>query len=189
MNLPGVYKLFNEKWSEYQTVWIISDTHFGDAELTSQIPKRPTDEEFIKIINSKVGKKDILIHLGDVGDPKVAKKLKGYKILIKGNHDRGNRNYNKVFNEIYEGPLIIGEKIILSHEPVAIKGMVNLHGHNHNCSADEKTYFNFCADVIDYTPVHFNSWLKKGYLSKIETIHRKTINKATEKKKRKKNVK
>ena len=67
MALPGVYDIFNEKWCN-QTVWIFSDPHFGDADIKKAYPNRPSDEELVKLINSKVGRKDTLILLGDIGD-------------------------------------------------------------------------------------------------------------------------
>lgn len=50
MNLPGVYKTFTDRWAEYQTVWVISDTHFGENDLKEAFPNRPTDEELVKRI-------------------------------------------------------------------------------------------------------------------------------------------
>ena len=180
MALPGVYKIFNDRWAG-QTVWIISDTHFADEDLRAGMPGRPSDEELVRRINMKVGRKDTLIVLGDVGDIEFAKQLRGYKVLICGNHDVGHTVYEEVFDEVYSGPLMIGEKIILSHEPIpGITWAVNVHGHNHNKnSKNDANHFNVCADVIEYEPINFNQWLKAGHLSKIETLHRKTINKAT----------
>lgn len=179
MAIAGLYECFNH-WHKQGTVWLYSDTHFGDKDL----PNRPTDEEQIKMINSKVGKKDTLILLGDVGDIECAKKLKGYKILICGNHDAGHTVYKEVFNEVYSGPLMIGEKLILSHEPLGCTWAYNIHGHVHQ-GAKKGTYsFNCCAEAINYIPVNFNQWMKQGYLSKVESIHRDTIDRATERKKR-----
>ena len=79
--LPGVYKIFNDRWAG-QTVWIISDTHFADEDLRAGMPGRPSDEELVRRINMKVGRKDTLIVLGDVGDIEFAKQLRGYKVLI-----------------------------------------------------------------------------------------------------------
>ena len=62
MALPGVYNIFNERWCK-QTVWIIADTHFGDEELRAGMPNRPSDEELVRRINAKVGRKDTLILL------------------------------------------------------------------------------------------------------------------------------
>lgn len=228
--LPGVYDKF-QYWGE-QTVWIYSDPHFGDKELQDGIPDRPNDQEQIKRINAKAGKKDTLIVLGDVGDLDCVQQLRaGRKILIMGNHDSGASNYkreiikkvfsqedytekeayqfvknlypyyqitineeytspymrysayadNKLFDEVYEGPLMIGEKLILSHEPLDTPWAFNIHGHIH----EEKiwtNHLNVCADVINYEPVNLNQLLKAGLTSGVQTIHRDTIDKATQRK-------
>jgi calcineurin-like phosphoesterase family protein len=185
MALPGVYDIFNERWCN-QTVWIYSDPHFGDEELAAGIPNRPSDEEQIKKINSKVGRKDTLIILGDVGDVECAKRLRGYKVLICGNHDAGKTIYQEAFNEVYSGPLMIGEKLFLSHEPVHMPFAMNIHGHDHTINGDNKdwTHLNVCSDVIDYTPINLNQLLKNGLTSKVESIHRQIIDDATKRKKK-----
>lgn len=184
MILPGVYKTFVDRWGANNRAgcWIISDLHFGEQDLKDAFPMRPSDEELIKRINQKVGKNGVLICLGDIGDTELAKQLKGYKILCCGNHDAGISNYEEVFQEIYQGALIIGEKLILSHEPIpGIKWAVNLHGHVHDPKAkSDKYHFNFCADRINYEPVNFIQWLKEGgHTKNIQTIHRATIDRAT----------
>ena len=182
MALPGLYDCFPH-WGEKNAVWVISDTHFGDKDIQKAFPNRPSDEELIKNINQKVGKTGTLLLLGDIGDIECAKQLKGYKVLICGNHDAGATNYKEIFDEIYTGALIIGEKLILSHEPVDIPWAFNLHGHDH-AGTKRKGHLNVCADVIGYTPINFNQFLKSGASSKIQTIHRETIDKATERKKK-----
>ena len=182
MALPGLYDCF-QHWGEKNAVWVISDTHFGDKDIQKAFPNRPSDEELIKNINQKVGKTGTLLLLGDVGDIEYAKQLKGYKVLICGNHDAGTTNYKEIFDEIYTGALIIGEKLILSHEPVDIPWAFDIHGHDH-AGAKRKGHLNVCADVIGYTPINFNQFLKSGASSKIQTIHRETIDKATERKKK-----
>lgn len=234
MALPGLYDCF-QHWGEKNAVWAISDTHFGDKDIQKAFPNRPSDEELIKSINQKVGKAGTLLLLGDVGDIDCAKQLKGYKILVMGNHDSGRSNYerkiikeiydqdnytrneviadmrekysgwqiwvteeydfhapfkrwighadNCLFDEIYEGALIIGEKLILSHEPIDVPWAFNLHGHDH-AGAKRKGHLNVCADVVGYTPINFNQFLKSGAASKVQTIHRETIDKATERKKK-----
>ena len=129
MALPGIYDAF-QKWGN-QTVWIYSDTHFSDQDLENGISNRPTDEEHIKMINAKVGRKDTLIHLGDVGNIECVRHLRAaYKVLIMGNHDCGATKYKEVFDEVYEGALIIGEKLILSHEPVDVPYACGQRGHD-----------------------------------------------------------
>lgn len=189
MNLPGVYSMFNERWGQFQTAHIISDLHFNEEDLKNAFPTRPSDEELVKLINSKVGRKDILFILGDCGDLEFVKQLRGYKVLMMGNHDTGSTKYKEIFDEVYEGALIIGEKLILSHEPVpGIDWAMNLHGHNHNGSKKKDPYhFNVCADVIGYKPINFNQWLRDGHTSKVYTIHRETIDNATIKARKRRN--
>ena len=230
MNIPSLYELFQERWGHFQTGWMISDTHFGDEDLKAGMG-RPSDEEIVKSINSKVGKNDLLIHMGDVGNIEYVRQLKGYKVLIMGNHDLGASNYkrqyiykdynnqawtleraiadmrerypgwkiayqqtsigwitctadNLLFDEVYEGALMIGEKLILSHEPVEIPWAFNIHGHNHQGNVKTGNHLNVCADVVGYVPVSLNKFLKDGFMSKIQTIHRVCIDNAIERKKK-----
>lgn len=88
---------------------------------------------------------------------------------------------NMLFDEVYEGALIVGEKLILSHEPVSISWLFNIHGHDH-AGHKRDMHLNVCSDVIGYKPVNLNQFLKSGPTSKVQTIHRETINKATERK-------
>lgn len=231
MNLPGVYKIFLEKWDGLQTCWIISDTHFGDKDLSQGIRNRPSDADIVQAINAKCGKNDLLIHLGDVGDVEYVKLLRAKrKILICGNHDAGRTNYerkierlyfdktyydrdaalqeakakcprcryniyekfqftppfeswviecdNMLFDEVYEGPLMIAEKLILSHEPVDVPWAYNIHGHDHQ-GHKRKNHTNVCVDVTGYQPINMNQWMKSGAMAHVETIHRDTIDKAT----------
>lgn len=171
-------------WSEVGTVWLYSDPHFGDKELAAGHPGRPTDDEQVAMINAKVGKKDTLIILGDVGNVEYAKKLRGYKVLIMGNHDTGASNYKEVFNEVYEGPLFVGEKLLLSHEPINFSNALNIHGHNHVRQVGDGRHLNVCADLVNYTPVNMNQLMKSGILSHIDSIHRETIDGATERKRK-----
>ena len=234
MVLPSLYDCF-QHWGEKNAVWVISDTHFGDKDIQKAFPNRPSDEDLIKSINQKVGKTGTLLLLGDVGDIECARQLKGYKVLICGNHDVGSSNYkrkivsevydaeewtketvmsemkkkypghkisvdeqfgfhlpftrwvayadNCLFDEVYTGALIIGEKLILSHEPVDVPWAFNLHGHDH-AGAKRNGHLNVCADVAGYTPINFNQFLKSGATSKVQTIHRETIDKATKRKKK-----
>lgn len=184
MALPGIYKIFNDRWGA-QTTWLFSDPHFGDEDLRAGVPTRPSDEELVKLINGKVGRKDTIIFLGDCGDPEFVRQIRGYKVLIAGNHEPGLSAFDEIFDEIYSGPLTIGEKIILSHEPIlGITWAMNIHGHNHSKkSKNDANHFNICCDATgNYEPINFNQWLKAGHLSKIETLHRQTINGATERK-------
>ena len=90
---------------------------------------------------------------------------------------------NMLFDEVYEGAVIVGEKLIFSHEPVDISWMFNCHGHDH-AGKKRKGHLNVCSDVIGYKPVNLNQWLKSGPTAHIQSIHRQTIDNATERKKK-----
>ena len=176
--IESLYKPF-QRWTENNAVWMIADTHFGeDDDLRIAYPNRPSAEEIIKNINQKVGKNGTLILLGDAGLPEYASQLKGYKILIKGNHEPGLANFTNIFDEIYEGCLIIHPHIILSHEPIEFPYAYNIHGHSHNGPHFTYGHMNVCADVINYTPINFNQFIKSGKLKECKDIHRLTIDNA-----------
>lgn len=88
---------------------------------------------------------------------------------------------NMLFDEVYEGALIVGEKLIFSHEPVDIPWLYNIHGHDH-AGHKRHNHMNVCSDVVGYKPVNLNQFLKAGHMSKVQTIHRATIDKATQRK-------
>lgn len=189
MALPGIYDIFQERWGKGQSCFIYSDPHFSDMDLECGIKNRPSDEEQIRRINAKCGRKDTLIILGDIGNIECVKHLRAaYKILIMGNHDSGKTNYTDIFDEVYEGVLVIGEKLILSHEPIAgLNWALNLHGHVHDKQAKTDAYhINCCSDVIGYEPINLNQLLKSGPTAHIQSIHRQIIDSAT-KRKRKRN--
>lgn len=92
---------------------------------------------------------------------------------------------NGLFNEVYAGPLMINEKILLSHEPIPNCSWVyNCHAHVHDPHIKDDTYhFNFNIDGKQhYEPWNFNQWLKEGHTSKIQSLHRQTIDGATKRK-------
>lgn len=232
--IQGLYKIFDH-WHEEGTLWIYSDPHFNDPDLKAGI-ERPDADELVRLINSKCGRKDTLIILGDICDIEPVKKIRAkHKVLIMGNHDAGRTNYerkkiwrkfpkevfqkedailemqrvypgcrytasegysfhspfdywevcadNMLFDEVYEGPLMIGEKLILSHEPVDVPWAFNIHGHDH-AGKKRKGHLNVCSDVIGYLPINMNQFMKSGAMAHVETIHRETIDKATERKKK-----
>lgn len=88
---------------------------------------------------------------------------------------------NNLFDEIYSGPVMIGEKLILSHEPVSVPWAMNIHGHVHWPGATgNATHFNVCPDARkSFEPINFNQLIKSGIASHVETIHRLTIDSAT----------
>lgn len=170
------------RWSETGTVWLYSDPHFSDPEMVHLRENYIGDDEQVARINSKVGRKDTIIFLGDIGNEEMVRKIRGYRVLIMGNHDKGVTKYTGIFDEVYEGPLFIAEKLILSHEPIDLPFAFNIHGHDHSNWFSQDNHLNVCAEHIDYTPVNLNKLLKRGLLSGVESIHRITIDRATERK-------
>lgn len=100
-------------------------------------------------------------------------------------------NDNHLFEEVYEGTLLIGPKIILSHEPVEYSYGLNIHGHNHTSNQDkDDLHFNAIAECTNYMPISLEKIIESKHLNKITDVHRKTIDKATKtSKKNKKAVK
>ena len=230
--IQGLYKIF-DKWHEKGTCHIISDTHFGDKDLAVGVKNRPSDDELVRMINTKCGRTGTLIHLGDVGDPTYISRLRAdIKVLVCGNHDLGVSNYerkggsmvfdkvdyptkedmakymkekfpgyeiqmadmddfwicvydNRLFDYIFQGPVMLSEKLILSHEPVDVPWAFNIHGHVHDKRhKNDKLHFNACLDATGYEVINFNQWMKQGHLAHVETLHRDTINTATKRKRK-----
>lgn len=95
---------------------------------------------------------------------------------------------NQLFDEVYEGPLMINEKIILSHEPIMNlpKYLFNIHGHDHNITYIDNRHLNVCADnkLLGYKPLNLLSLIKNGLTSRVTSIHRETIDFATARKRK-----
>lgn len=213
----SIYTCFQHwvtKDGKNNAVWIYSDPHFSDEEMIHLRSNYISDEEQVKSINKKVGKNDTIIFLGDIGNVEFIKKIRGYKVLILGNHDAGAEKYkrqvtileqeyfnpycsiikkaddNRLFDEVYEGTLQIGPKLMLSHEPVNYPYCLNIHGHDHsNWQYRDEAHLNVCAEHINYTPLSLKDIIHSGRLKNIPDIHRETIDGATERKQKRKNNK
>lgn len=222
-----LYKPF-EHWYHGGTIYLYSDPHFADPESKKENPNWPDADEIVKSINSCLGKNDTIIFLGDIGEESYVKKIKGYKVLLLGNHDKGASNYikkyysylkddpnnvlfesldsheceafnfeyfmdfnvmptisnNHMFDEVYEGPLFINEKICLSHEPIYLEFGYNIHGHRHfgiytASTVDTNARINIASDVVNFKPLRLDKLISEF---KVMDIHRITIDRATERK-------
>ena len=168
-----LYDIFNH-WQEKGSIFIYSDPHFSDKGMKEIRTNYIDDKEQIKRINTVLGKHDTIIFLGDIGNVECIKKIRGYKVLIKGNHDLGDTLYKEYFNEVYRGSLTINDKIILSHQPRGtLPYEFNIHGHIHNINwKNDDNHFNCCAECINYTPIRLDEIICKCKVNKIKTIHR-----------------
>lgn len=234
-----------QKWYHGGTIWIISDTHFQKDTEMEQFFGWPSAEERLATLNKYVTKNDTLIHLGDVGDRlDLISKIKcNYKVLITGNHDAGNANYQRsnlyvdfsfdneeevkmhlrmfhhthllgdirpdkyityenagkmryqlvkdthLFDEVYNGPLFINDKLLLSHEEIELPFVINIHGHHH-CAEEAIRQnalggynINCASDVRGHKPVRLDELLEVVPQNRIKSIHEITVEKATERKK------
>lgn len=185
--IETLYPVFR-KWSEKGSVYIVSDTHFEDSDCKLMDPHWIAPEEHAKIIKEKAHRNDTLIHLGDVGNPEWLKPVKAHKVLIMGNHDQAATKFADYFDEVYTGPLIIAEKIILSHEPIdGIDWAFNLHGHDHDPhNKGDNLHMNFASNVVGFQVFSLGDLIKSGILSNIKSLHRDTIDTATQKKEKRK---
>lgn len=133
--------------------YYIADCHFGHRNVIN-FDHRPystieeMDDDMIKKWNSKVGPNDTVYVLGDfvwVTNENylknTVKKLKGKKILIKGNHDRiHSKNVASLFSEIvpYKEISDEGFNLYLSHYFIPLYNKhyydnnILLYGHSHN---------------------------------------------------------
>jgi calcineurin-like phosphoesterase family protein len=161
-------------------VFVISDTHFGHANIckflrTDGTKLRPWNDvdEMDKVLinnwNSVVGVKDKVYHLGDVYINRrfrhILDALNGTKVLIKGNHDIFSlENYTPYFKDIRAYHVL--DKMILSHIPIHEQQLgrfkANVHGHLHEHRVLDKwgkpdtRYVTVCVEHINYTPIELS---------------------------------
>lgn len=176
--------------------YFISDTHFNHKNIIKYCNRPFKDvDEMNKVLienwNNTVTDFDTVFHLGDVALTNESKmrnliaKLKGKKILIRGNHDKKSKEFfkNVGFGIIPENPLKLNTiKLILSHKPLKDteipEGYVNIHGHIHNNPLhktnpitneieypeelySEKLHFNVSVDAIEFKPISLEELLKR----------------------------
>lgn len=125
------------------TIWVGADWHFYTG-YNDQLKENPNIDRLVNNFNAKVKDTDVLIFIGDLYDarrlfdlnrlPKLdrIKKLKGYKIIVKGNHDVADDDiyYKMGFDEVCERYEV--GNVIFTHEPCEVKAnQVNVHGHLH----------------------------------------------------------
>lgn len=157
------------------TNWIITDTHFYHANIAIYC-NRPSNwnELILDAWRAKVNPRDRIYHLGDVtlqgprGDyyTYIHNTLPGYKILIKGNHDRISIRYlGTYWDEIYTLlPMeIYGYNCLLSHKPQFNRKDIdfNIHGHNHNViPTNPGNTILLALEIHGYEPLILEDWFK-----------------------------
>lgn len=153
-------------------VRFISDPHFGHRNMARRrgfVDEVYHDENFIYQWNNVVSKNDCTWILGDItmekADYEILNQLNGYKRIVLGNHDKGTHvkstlvNYVNSIHGMVKLKIKDYGKVWLTHCPMHPKelfdGELNIHGHVHENSIDDKRYINVSAEVIDYQPKTF----------------------------------
>ena len=157
--------------------YIISDTHFGHANIIKYCD-RPENHDEIMERNwwRTISIDDEVLHLGDLSFEKNSNRvsrLPGKKFLIKGNHDHKSdlwyheQGFTLMPKRVYfqQGP----RKILFTHYPednFIIPWNINIHGHIHNngyVTKEEKgrLFINVSVEVMDYTPTKLRDILKE----------------------------
>ena len=120
--------------------WVISDTHFNHAGIVEG-GFRPADhgERTLKALQQLVQPADTLIHLGDVIFSRTSElkamldTVAGRKLLVRGNHDRKLRWYQRNGFDAAVDALVI-DRILFTHKPQRDLPDwidINIHGHLH----------------------------------------------------------
>lgn len=131
--------------------WLYADPHFYQPNITKFLREdgtklRPWDDSdemsewMIDAYNDLVGDKDRVYVLGDVAISRKAlrrslPRLKGRKVLVKGNHDTDKLSYYSQFFEDIRA-YVVKKDVIMSHIPIHPESLsrwkVNIHGHLHS---------------------------------------------------------
>lgn len=171
------------------TLWTISDTHFGHANMLTFkredgiTPVRQfenveeMDEVMVDNWNRIVKPQDHVYHLGDVCmNPKhldICFRLNGHKRLILGNHDHWDmRKYQPYFEKIFASRVFDG--MIMTHIPVHVDSLgrfgANVHGHVHLNSLPDPRYVNACVEVRRFAPVALEDIKKEVRLANAQLL-------------------
>ena len=162
-------------------VFVISDTHFGHANILNFIhydgmnlrPFHSVDEMNYTMVerwNDVVRPQDKVYHLGDAVFGKknmfMLGLLNGKKRLVRGNHDLfPTKLYLEYFDEVYGVRQING--VWLTHVPMHLdcvsqeRVKMNIHGHLHKNFIDHPKYFNASVERINYTPISIDEIIKE----------------------------
>ena len=147
-----------------------SDWHFGHEniikfERTNFDNVQDHDSYLIETLKSwseKWAPGSVLWFLGDFGNLDylwVFDKFAHNGITINfilGNHDKVEDipKIQMYCDNVYEYPLFLSQKLVISHFPVAVYGdSINIHGHLHGAKLRDKNHINASIHVANYNPI------------------------------------
>lgn len=163
--------------------WVTADPHFGHAGVCKFLRDDGTklrpwdspdemDEALVENWNRVVGDKDRIYLLGDVVINrrclKTLERLKGRKVLVKGNHDIFKlSDYLPYFDDIRAYVVQHTQdkrKVIMSHIPIHPESVgrfgINIHGHLHYNKVDDPRYLCVSVEHTNFTPLDLMEALK-----------------------------
>lgn len=169
-----------------KNVFYVSDMHFGHTNIckfecvNTGKKIRPwtdveeMDEDMVDNWNKVVAEFDRVYVLGDVvinrKHLKTLGRLKGKKVLIRGNHDIFDlAEYTPYFEDVrgYK----VTKEFICSHIPLHPESLsrwpTNVHGHLHQrrvrneMGEIDPRYFSVCVEQIDYVPIEYREMCKR----------------------------
>lgn len=155
--------------------WFISDTHFGHEKVI-EYDDRPfkdakeMNRKMMEKWNNVVKPTDTVYHLGDFAFMPnerakfILKQLNGFKILIRGNHDKSeDACYQMGWDFVCDGIVVRldGHSCLCVHDPAGgTSGYFNLHGHTHLYNGDPYGLC-LCCNLWDYAPVSEKTLVKE----------------------------
>src|SRR5208283_5008976 len=160
--------------------FVISDTHFGHQNII-KLANRPfqlvqeMDKTLIDNWNLVVGDNDNVMFGGDFAFYKnedklreIFNQLKGFKFLIKGNHDK---------DAVTKLPwaLIIRDRVEFSHKDRMVvidhypledwngrfRGAIHLYGHTHKAIREMTNRYCMCVEETLYMPVDLSDFVNR----------------------------
>ena len=152
--------------------FVISDWHLFHKNLREKVRSQfKSCEELAEHIvaqhNKAVTQHDTCYILGDIGNKEAIERyvpqMNGTKVLILGNHDTYSKEfYFEQFDYVYDNPLFVHKRILLSHIPQKVTpGVINIHGHTHLLDLTLEGYYNVCVERVNYTPVSMKKFRKE----------------------------
>lgn len=152
--------------------WVISDTHFFHKNIVEYEPVRKTlaqdhNQVMVDNWNNRVENQHTVLHLGDLalGQKQefeaVAPVLQGKKFIVLGNHDKRAKSWYQEMGFCIVPSFVMdfGEwKVLFSHYPDDEKKFVcypkhlNVHGHVHSKTRDDKRLINVSVEVQNFQP-------------------------------------
>ncbi len=188
-------------------IFFTSDTHYGHVNKKGngiiQFAERPFnsieehDEKLIQNFNSIVGKNDLTYLVGDFAFKnhlKYLNRLNGKIILIRGDHDKMNKETLSQFSNVYDilNTKIGKQQITLCHWPfrswkASCHKSWHFYGHSHGRMPEfyDNLSCDVGVDVWNFYPVPFEALELKikerinNYEKKYKNSSRKELNKRT----------